>query len=93
MISVPHKPAAGVFHDRKSFRQNFVQPRGQFLVVLDFGKLLLPRGGFLPQGIVRKLLASSASNSLILAHHGTKPFYFAVVFRADELFYDKSNHG
>ena len=56
MTSVPHQPAAGVFHHGKRLGQNFVQLCGQFGVVLDFGKFGLPRGGFGAQFVVGKLL-------------------------------------
>ena len=56
MISCAAQAAAGVFHDGKRFGQNLIEPSRQFVLVLDFGKLLLPRGGFLAQSVVGKLL-------------------------------------
>jgi hypothetical protein len=47
------KPAAGIFDDGKSFGQNFVQTAGEFLFILNFGKLLFPTGSFLAESLFR----------------------------------------
>ena len=51
---LPPKAAAGVFHDRERFGQDFVQRRGQFGVVFDFGKALFPGRCLFAQRLVRQ---------------------------------------
>ena len=67
------QPPAGVLDHGEGFGQDFVQPPGQLLVVLDLGNLLLPGGGFLAQNVVRPV-CSSASRALIFTTRGRNRF-------------------
>jgi len=50
------KTPAGVFHDRECLGQDFAQPTGKCLIVLNLGDLLFPGSGLLAQGVVGDLL-------------------------------------
>ncbi len=83
--------AAGGLDDGEGLGQQFDKPASEFLIVLDFGKLLLPGGGLLAQLVVREALQTGLQ-SVDLLDQRAKLFDFALVFRADELFHDKTDH-
>src|SRR5205823_14403155 len=86
------QPAAGIFHDRESLRQDFIDAASEFFLVLDFRKLLFPSDRFLPQSVIRDFL-QLGFQGINLRDERTEAFDLALIFRADELFYDKANHG
>ena len=88
---LPAKAAAGVFHDRERFGQDFIQRDGQLGVVFDFGKALFPGGRFFAQRLVRQRLQRSFK-LVDFGHQRTQPPDFPVVLRSDYFFYDKTNH-
>ena len=74
--------ARGVFHHRKGFRQNLVEPAGERLGIFDRGELGLPGGGFGAQIVVRerlKLLVESVDR----AHDRLQALDLALIFRAE----------
>jgi hypothetical protein len=83
-------PAAGVFHGGECLGQNLIEPLRQLLVVRDFGKLILPRGGFLAQFVVGKLL-ESGFDFIDPADDRPEFFQLAVVPRPKDHFY-QPNH-
>jgi hypothetical protein len=83
--------AARVLHHGKRFGQDLIEPTRQFILVLDFGKLLLPCGRLLAQDFVGDLLQFGLK-SVDLAHHGGDFLQLAVVLGADDLSYDKTYH-
>jgi hypothetical protein len=83
-------PAAGIFHGGEGFRQNFVEPLRQLLVVRDFGKLILPRGGFPAQFIVGELLKPNF-DFIDPANDRPEFFQLAVIPRPEDHFYEP-NH-
>ena len=91
MISCAAQPAAGVLHHGERLGQDFIEPAGKFLVVLDLGKLLLPGGGLLAQLVVGELLQVGLEG-IDLGDQGTEALDLAVVLGADELLYDIPNH-
>jgi hypothetical protein len=86
------KPPASVFDNCESFVENFVQAAGEFLFILDFGKLLFPFGSFLTEGLFGNLLQLGFER-VNLVHAGAEPLDFALIFRADKFFNDITNHG
>ncbi len=85
------EPPAGVFHHGKGLGQDFLQPAGEFLVVLDLGQLLLPGGGLLAQNVVRNLL-QLGFKSVDAGDQRPEALDLPVVLGADELLYDIPNH-
>ena len=84
------QPAAGIFDDGKRLRQNVVELLREFILVLNFGKLLLPRGGFGAQFVVGKFL-KAALNLVDLRDERLESFHFAVVPRPENHF-NKPSH-
>ncbi len=85
VISWPQQPAAGVFHDGERLRQNLIELLRELVLVLDFGKLLLPRGGFGAQFVVGKFL-EAVFELVDLRDERLEPFHFAVVPRPENHF-------
>jgi hypothetical protein len=83
-------PAAGVFHGGECLGQNLIEPQRQLLVVRDFGKLVLPRGGFLAQFVVGELL-KSGFDFIDAADDRPEFFQLAVIPRPEDHFY-QPNH-
>src|SRR5215471_3057530 len=87
----PPQSAARILHHGESLWQNLLEPLGQFLIVLDFRKLLLPRCRLVPQRILRPLLQRLLQR-VDLRHQRPQALHFALVFGADELLYDETDH-
>ena len=85
------EPPAGVLDHREGLGQDFSQPAGQLLVVLNLGKLLLPGGGLLAQSVVGDLLQLGLEG-VDPRDQRTEALDLAVVLGADELLYDVPNH-
>ena len=86
------KPSASIFYGRKCLGQDFIQPAGQLFVILDLGKLLFPGSGFLAQLFIGSLLQFSFEG-VDLRHQRAQALDFALIFGADKLFYNITNHG
>jgi len=76
---VSAQTSAGIFYDGKCFGQNLVHLRGEFVFVLDPGKVVFLRGSFRAQLFVGKLL-QSGFNLVDLPDERPKPADFAVIF-------------
>jgi hypothetical protein len=76
---------ARVLNDGERFRQDFVQPFREFILVLNFGKIRLPIGGLLAQVVIGERLKTSL-DFVDFGDQRAQSFDFAVVFLPDDFF-------
>ena len=87
----PTQPPAGVFDHREGLGEDFIEPAGQVLIVLNLGNLLLPGGGLLAQYIVGDVL-QLGFKGVNARDQRTEALDLAVVLGANKLLYDVPNH-